>query len=1253
MKRIIAMSLACAMLGGMLPAAAAYGDPGRDLESASMAGSSARAVRTVSTHTEFRSALEQAQDGDTIQLSADILVRVGVDDPLVIRKKISIDGRGHSLTLGMGGIVLEADLTLQNMTLGLENMVRNAIMANGHTLTLENVQQDTRAGRGEIHLFCGSLTGAETNGYTNHGTGTEGKIILRGKSSFAAVYAGNYYDNIASWTSGRYGEYAGGSPDIWKEGSSLVIENSMSGKVPVIYGCGAWMSRNLGATPYPVQPDERNCPISGTFSVSLYDNAVEYVNGCGKTKVNFTGSQYLNETLTLSDIQELRVSGGSLQPIAVVSANAPLPVIVEDGAILGFNSFITDRGVQGYDRQNIDIGTFTGGGTITLGADQQLHIKGAVSGQTRVALGMLFHDASSLLVASDKNEPKTLITVPAGTSAANPDAFEFLPHSTQDVTYGFDTTDDTNWVVTPRERVTLVKRFSIPVITPVDTQDGAVEGEIKITAEGITEDILPYLQDVSKLKITVNGKSAQRTETGAYFDFVVTETQLNIGFTRDDDGITEIMLISYGDPDDRDNQALPPTGDYDIEITVPGENTVDGKAQTQKGTLRIIDSGNPDTQKISVDPPTDEQVFPYNGEEQTAFSDTIGYTVVDGGSATDAGDYTAQLTLRENCVWSDDTTEAPEDPREFAWSIVPAEKPEIPEGTLRAIAPREELNGDITPGMITGTTIEMEYRKKGDSGWTECKGSFVEIREAGDYEVRYCAEGRNWNAGPVRTVTVPEATRMTSISVAAPPTRTVYTAGAGDALDLTGLALMLHWSDGAKNTLAVTDAAVQGITVPAVDLNTPVESAPVTVAFRGKTVVFNISVLAPDAPTVTGITVNSTAHKTEYQVGEALDVSGLTIEAAMSDDTMKTVAVTEGMVSGFDSMAPGVYSLTITYQGAATTYSVAVKEALPDRWTVTVNGSGAEVTGAGSYTAGSQVTVSVGEREGYTFTGWQVSGITLDADTLQNTTVRFLMPEEAVTLTAQWRQNETPVIPPEPGIPDTPDEPEEEAPERKPVSRPGGASGSSSAAPGTPAQTAPEPPEVSGQPSQTANPYPADVREGEWYYSAVQYVSANNLMSGTGNGTFSPETKLSRGMLAQILYNQEGRPAAGAGSFTDVAPGEWYTDAIGWAASGALVSGYSDGTFGPSDDITREQLAVILYRYAQMKGYDTGLGGAAGLSAYADAAQISDFARTAMEWAVSHGLITGSNTGALMPSGGATRAQAAAILMRFLEKFGG
>lgn len=1236
------------MLGGMLPAAAAYGDPGRDLESASMAGSSARAVHTVSTHTEFRSALEQAQDGDTIQLSADILVRVGVDDPLVIRKKISIDGGGHSLTLGMGGIVLEADLTLQEMTLGLENMVRNAIMANGHTLTLENVQQDTRAGRGEIHLFCGSLTGAETNGYTNHGTGTEGKIILRGKSSFAAVYAGNYYDNIASWTSGRYGEYAGGSPDIWREGSSLVIENSMSGKVPVIYGCGAWMSRNLGATPYPVQPDERNCPISGTFSVSLYDNAVEYVNGCGKTKVNFTGSQYLNETLTLSDIQELRVSGGSLQPIAVVSANAPLPVIVEDGAILGFNSFITDRGVQGYDRQNIDIGTFTGGGTITLGADQQLHINDTVSGQTKVALGMLFHDASSLLVASDKNVPKTLITVPTGTSETNPNAFSFLPHSTQYVTAEFDTNDDTNWVVTPRERVTLVKSFSIPVLTTVQEDDQTVQAEIELTVTDAEENGYPDAQSVQGVRgliITIDGNEAEIENDGSC-DYVITESGLKIGFGINDAGTAETMLI-WVDGDSSAFGALPQAGDYRLEITIPAAYTVDGADLTARGTLRILDK-NAQPEEYRVDPPQAPKLT-YNGKPQTAFSDTVGYVVKDG-SATHAGDYTAKLTLRENCVWSDDTTE---DPREFAWSIVPAEKPEIPEGTLRAIAPREELNGDITPGMITGTTIEMEYRKKGDSGWTECKGSFVEIREAGDYEVRYCAEGGNWNAGPVRMVTVPEAIRMTSISVAAPPTRTVYTAGAGDALDLTGLALMLHWSDGAKNTLAVTDAAVQGITVSAVDLNTPVESAPVTVAFRGKTVVFNISVLAPGAPTVTGITVNSTAHKTEYQVGEALDVSGLTIEAAMSDNTMKTVAVTEGMVSGFDSMAPGVYSLTITYQGAATTYSVTVKEALPDRWTVTVNGSGAEVTGAGSYTAGSQVTVSVGEREGYTFTSWQVSGITLDADTLQNTTVRFLMPEEAVTLTAQWRQNETPVIPPEPGIPDTPDEPEEEAPERKPVSRPGGASGSSSAAPGTPAQTAPEPPEVSGQPSQTANPYPADVREGEWYYSAVQYVSANNLMSGTGNGTFSPETKLSRGMLAQILYNQEGRPAAGAGSFTDVAPGEWYTDAIGWAASGALVSGYSDGTFGPSDDITREQLVVILYRYAQMKGYDTGLGGAAGLSAYADAAQISDFARTAMEWAVSHGLITGSNTGALMPSGGATRAQAAAILMRFLEKFGG
>ncbi|SBW04877.1 exported hypothetical protein [uncultured Eubacteriales bacterium] len=176
----------------------------------------------------------------------------------------------------------------------------------------------------------------------------------------------------------------------------------------------------------------------------------------------------------------------------------------------------------------------------------------------------------------------------------------------------------------------------------------------------------------------------------------------------------------------------------------------------------------------------------------------------------------------------------------------------------------------------------------------------------------------------------------------------------------------------------------------------------------------------------------------------------------------------------------------------------------------------------------------------------------------------------------------------------------------------------------------------------------ADVRSGAWYYDAVKYAVQNGLFTGTTTTTFGPETDMSRAMLVTVLYRLEGKPAVTAGAtFTDVENGQWYTDAVRWANATGIITGYDSGMFGTNDSVTREQLAAILYRYADYKGYDTT--GADDLSAYSDASGVSPYARSAMEWAVDAGLITGITTGGLLPGDSASRAQVATILMRFVE----
>ena len=173
------------------------------------------------------------------------------------------------------------------------------------------------------------------------------------------------------------------------------------------------------------------------------------------------------------------------------------------------------------------------------------------------------------------------------------------------------------------------------------------------------------------------------------------------------------------------------------------------------------------------------------------------------------------------------------------------------------------------------------------------------------------------------------------------------------------------------------------------------------------------------------------------------------------------------------------------------------------------------------------------------------------------------------------------------------------------------------------------------------NPF-TDVSGNAWYYDAVRFVHENGLMNGYGSNTFAPDANLSRAMLAQILYNKEGRPAASGSVFPDVPPDAWYSAAVTWAAERGIVSGYGSGLFGPGNQITREQMAVMLWRYA---------GSPAPVNqtlSFSDADAAGGYARTALCWAVEQGIMRG-NGGRLDPKGLATRAHTAQMLKNFIE----
>ena len=171
-----------------------------------------------------------------------------------------------------------------------------------------------------------------------------------------------------------------------------------------------------------------------------------------------------------------------------------------------------------------------------------------------------------------------------------------------------------------------------------------------------------------------------------------------------------------------------------------------------------------------------------------------------------------------------------------------------------------------------------------------------------------------------------------------------------------------------------------------------------------------------------------------------------------------------------------------------------------------------------------------------------------------------------------------------------------------------------------------------------------DVHSWDWFYEPVQFVYTMDIMNGVTSTSFAPNSNITRGMVVTMLWRMAGEPYVGGGSFDDVAANEYYSTAVAWSAKNNIVNGVTGSTFGVNTDITREQLAVILYRYAKSLGYSTTGGSLIG---YSDASSISDYAKDAMAWAVKNEIITGVTYTRLNPTGNATRAAVAQMFMNF------
>lgn len=189
---------------------------------------------------------------------------------------------------------------------------------------------------------------------------------------------------------------------------------------------------------------------------------------------------------------------------------------------------------------------------------------------------------------------------------------------------------------------------------------------------------------------------------------------------------------------------------------------------------------------------------------------------------------------------------------------------------------------------------------------------------------------------------------------------------------------------------------------------------------------------------------------------------------------------------------------------------------------------------------------------------------------------------------------------------------------------------------------------TTGDPVQLPVELPfTDVAQGAWYRDDVAYVYQNGLFNGESPSRFAPENKMQRCMMTTVLHRLAGKPAVSyANLFRDIPAGEWYTEGTIWAGSLGVVTGVEAGRFDPFTNVTRQQIAVILYRYAEKMGYD--VSASASLSGFRDAGTVASWGSQAMSWAVGSGILNGSN-GMLLPNGDATRAEVAAMLHRFAD----
>lgn len=1246
-------------------------------------------------------------DGDTIFLEgAGCVQDLGSNDtPWVINRSVTIEGRqagefSPSLSFQTGVIVLNADVTIRNLELTASSTVASAIVANGHTLTLENVTCYDRP----VSLFCGTLTGCPAS--INIASGKQGEIIIQGNTSLKGgtnysgqcgnIYAGNLYWGDNALTN---------NPEASLIPASISIPSTsiQTGSLGTVYACGA---TRLGGSEYESDPD--SAPVRNTVTIS---GNVPDVRGAGANTVTVQYSGSGSEAVrAFTDISALEVRAGHL----ALSAGSTLQdVSVNDGARLSLVNLT-----------NPEFQDFTGGGYLILGKDQTLNIVGAVSGTSKVAVGSVGYDASLggdyCGVAPVPDHP--YIQAPRSVSTS----FELLRTNTP-LPFTLEYASGGTWTAVSGsaggedEKVSGFA-FQDPE-TIVDAEAiGQDEAEMPLNVMRVGTGTPVDLSAIS-LNITVNGKIAPPVWSDDFGYYIYTADKLK--------DIAVVNDIFYATPTAE--------GTYNISITLPGQYTQSGQPLTASAKLTVGTPG-----PVSIPIPQAVPGLKWTGSPLTGVEPGEGYTLT-GNTATDVGSYTATATLEPGYQWDGGSQDA----KTIDWSIRRADGPDAP-GGLTGTAPTSAGGSD---GKISGVSAAMEYANNPDfKNATPCTGGEITGLAAGTYYVRV-AQTATHEAGKAAPVVVPPyGVTAESITISSNGHKTAYRVG--EPLDVTGLTIDVLYSNQTIATVPVTGDMVSGFNSSAATA-----SQTLTIRYGTLTATYDISITEAVKYQVT--VNNSHAADTgagSYEKGQTVTVhagvrvgytftsweqNGVTLEDPTNPDATfrmpgNNVTLLAGWednsTAGHDHSWSGAWSNNSAYHWHSCTVAGCPQRSgyaahTPGGWVVdqaaTATQSGSRhrsctvcgyVTERGTLpaTGGGSSSSSDDSRPSDSFFGTNSGGGGgSSSNTVKNadgsaTTVSTNKGTGAVTETTKWPDGSRRAVETKPDGTVTTTEQAADGSVTKTVEKPDGSwEATVKQAGGLTASVRRDRDGASADvriPAKAEGnvalpipelPLPATL--------AIRAEGAHTVEIPTGSsapGTVAflvrPDGSETLVKTAVLTGNRMTVPLTGSATvalrdnhknFTDTR-NHWAENAIDFVSARELFSGRTSAAFAPDVPMTRAMLMTVLARLdgveaAGSGAYDRGMAWAvskgvsdgsspgapitreqlaAMLHRYAgspaatnrelhftDAGSVSAYAAEAVRWASENGILGGYRDGSLNPGGQATRAQVATMLMRYVR----